>query len=126
MIAYSSLGASRIIPYSSAALAFFLNNPNYIKPQRTTNFIKVMIGDGLITAEHDSHKRQRRILTPAFAVAHIKAITPHFWTKANQLAEKWEELCQAPPEEGIEVTNWTSRATLDVIGLAGTNSQERY
>lgn len=119
VIAYSFLGASRLVPYSPAALAFFLNSPNYIKPQRTNNFIKVMIGDGILTAEHEVHKRQRRILTPAFAVSHVRAITPHFWTKANQLAEKWELLCQTPPEEGIEVSNWTSRATLDVIGLAG-------
>jgi cytochrome P450 len=120
MISYSSLGARRIVPYSPAALAFFLNNPNFIKPQRTTNFIKIMIGDGLVTAEYDIHKRQRRILTPAFAIPHIKAITPHFWAKANQLAELWRPLCSTQSEEGIEVGNWTSRATLDVIGLAGT------
>jgi cytochrome P450 len=107
------------MPYSSSALAYFLNSPNYIKPPRTSNFIRIIFGDGLLTAEYDEHKRQRRILTPAFGVSHIRQITPHFWMKANQLAEAWERVVQNQPEEGIDVTKWMSRVTLDIIGLAG-------
>src|SRR5277367_2882776 len=107
------------MPYSSSALAYFLNSPNYIKPPRTSNFIRIIFGDGLLTAEYDEHKRQRRILTPAFGVTHIRRITPHFWTKANQLVEVWKPLVESQPEEGIDVLKWMSRVTLDIIGLAG-------
>lgn len=78
-----------------------------------------MIGGGLLTSEYDVHKRQRRILTPAFAVGHLRSITPHFWAKANQLVKIWEPLVDNLPEEGIDVTKWMSRVTLDIIGLAG-------
>jgi cytochrome P450 len=125
MISYVSLGARRIIAYSPAALSFFLNSPNYVKPPRASNFIKILIGDGIITAEYDEHKRQRRILTPAFGVTHIRQITPHFWKKANQLAEAWIPIVESQPQEGIDVTKWMNRVTLDIIGLAGITSYKK-
>jgi len=78
-----------------------------------------MVGDGIVTAEYDTHKRQRRILTPAFGVAHIRQITPHFWAKAKQLAEAWEQVVATQPESGVDVMKWMNRVTLDIIGLAG-------
>lgn len=78
-----------------------------------------MIGAGILTAEYDEHKRQRRILTPAFAVGHIRHITPHFWAKANQLADIWIPVVKNQPPEGIDVMTWMNRVTLDIIGLAG-------
>jgi cytochrome P450 len=119
MISYSCLGARRIIPYSSSALAYFLNSPNYIKSARTNYLVKAMIGDGILTAEHEAHRRQRRILTPAFGVPHIREITPHFWTKGHQLVEAWKPIVESQPSEGIDVTKWLNRVALDIIGLAG-------
>jgi cytochrome P450 len=119
MIGYSSLGETRVFPYTPTALSAFLNSPNYIKPPRETGFIKVIVGDGLVTAEYEEHKRQRRILTPAFAVCQVREITPHFWFKANQLAESWGPLLDNQSDAGIEVSQWMNRVTLDIIGLAG-------
>lgn len=119
MIACSLLGARRVLPYTPAALSVFLNSPNYIKPPRTSHFLRIMLGDGLVVAEYEEHKRQRRILTPAFGVTHIRRITPHFWTKANQLAEAWKPIVESQPEEGIDVMKWMNRVTLDIVGLAG-------
>ena len=126
MIAYISLGASRIVSYSPVALSVFLNSPNYIKPPRTSNFIRLLIGGGIIVAEYDEHKRQRRILTPAFGVSHIRQITPHFWMKANQLAEEWRPVVDAQPEGGIDIMKWMNRLTLDIIGLAGSPSTTTF
>jgi cytochrome P450 len=119
MMSYSFLGSRRIVPYSPAALSHFLTSPTYVKPERTTHFIKIVFGDGILTAEHEEHKRQRRILNPAFAVYHIREITPHFWMKANQLVEAWKPVVANQPDEGIDVTTWMNRVTLDIIGLAG-------
>ena len=85
-----------------------------------------MFGDGLLVAEYDEHKRQRRILNPAFGVNHIRQITPHFWSKANQFVEAWKPVVESQPEEGIDVTKWISRVTLDIIGLAGSYSSCEY
>ena len=121
-ISYLSLGATRIVPYSPAALAFFLNSPNYIKPPRASNFIRIIIGDGIVVAEHDEHKRQRRILTRAFALSYIRQIMPHFWSKAIQLTEEWRPIVESQPGAVIDVLRWMNRVTLDIIGLAGLTS----
>ena len=83
-----------------------------------------MIGGGLLTAEYDEHKRQRRILTPAFGITHIRQITQHFWSKANQLAQIWDPLISSQPATGIDVLRWMNRVTLDIIGLAGDANLE--
>jgi cytochrome P450 len=79
----------------------------------------VTIGGGVLTAECDEHKRQRRILTPAFGVAHLRKIAPIFWQKANELVEVLDVKVQSQPFGGIDLTQSINRATLDIIGLAG-------
>ena len=119
MISALSNGGRTILPYSSAAIAAFVNSPNYIKSPSAVDFIKEFLGGGLVTAEYDEHRRQRRILTPAFAVGHIREIAPHFWFKTNQLVEYWEPLVENQGKEGIEVLQWMNRLALDIIGVAG-------
>jgi cytochrome P450 len=123
MIAYRSLGHWGILPYGPSALSAFLSSPNYIRPPISANFVKTMIGDGLLIAEYDEHKRQRRILTPAFGVGHIRAITPHFWAKGKQLVELWDPIVESQSEEGIEVLQWMNRLTLDIIGISGPHHE---
>jgi cytochrome P450 len=64
-------------------------------------------------------------LLPAFAFRHIKDLYPTFWTKAKEVTEKMTETIKADAaykEQGsavIEVGEWASRVTLDIIGVAG-------
>lgn len=85
-------------------------------------------------SEGDEHKRQRKSLMPAFNFRHIKDLVPVFWSKSRELCEA---LAAASSEKGtsiqssdghdtvkhapgaIEVNAWASRATLDIIGVAG-------
>lgn len=65
---------------------------------------------------------------PAFAYRHIKDLYPLFWSKSREMlraiaresltndVEPSHDLSSAPV---VEIGNWTSRATLDIIGLAG-------
>jgi cytochrome P450 len=119
MIAFTFLCQTRLLPYEPASISPFLNSPNYTKPPSSADFLKKMLGDGLLIAEFEDHKRQRRILNPAFAVGHLRRITQHFWLKANQLVECWKPLVENQDKEGIEVLEWMSRVALDIIGLAG-------
>ena len=82
----------------------------------------------MLAAEGQVHKRMRRVGTPAFSVQNMRAFVPVTFRKANELKNKWEELVDAQ-SLGIEnkkangarvdVCHWISRATFDVIGLAG-------
>ncbi|KAF8798856.1 cytochrome P450 [Phlegmacium glaucopus] len=127
------LRGRRLITTDPVAVAYILRNSyQYPKPDFIKNALASMaVGyDGLLTVEGDQHQRQRRILTPAFSVSHIKSLTPVFWQKAIQLRDIW--LQQLPDvalhQDGIQpqisvarvdVLVWLGRATLDVIGLAG-------
>ena len=71
---------------------------------------------------------QRKNLMPAFAYRHIKDLYPAFWSKSREMVLAMtnamerqkpgpiEDIKQAPV---VEVGGWTSRAALDIIGVAG-------
>lgn len=77
----------------------------------------------MLAAEGHVHRRQRRVATPAFSIQNLRALVPLVFRKGYELRDKWSELLDNPPTgEGsieIDVCHWISRATFDVIGLAG-------
>ncbi|KAL8949349.1 MAG: hypothetical protein Q9222_004535 [Ikaeria aurantiellina] len=87
-----------------------------------------LLGIGILLAEGDEHRTQRKNLMPAFAYRHIKDLYPVFWAKSAEMTkalthitlskmEKPEsDLANAPV---VEIGDWSSRATLDIIGTAG-------
>jgi len=58
---------------------------------------------------------------PAFNFRHIKDLYPIFWSKSREMTKKISETIAASPstESVIEIREWASRATLDIIGVAG-------
>lgn len=62
---------------------------------------------------------------PAFAFRHIKELYPVFWSKSRELVEALSNAIKNPPADSekasnvIEIGQWTSRATLDIIAVAG-------
>ena len=77
----------------------------------------------MLAAEGEVHKRQRRVATPAFGVQNLKALVPIVWGKGNELKNRWLGVIKesGDSENGVrlDVCHWISRATFDVIGLAG-------
>ena len=51
--------------------------------------LTALLGEGLLVAEGDVHKRQRRIITPSFAPANLRAMTPIIQAKARELRDIW-------------------------------------
>ncbi|RAK97694.1 cytochrome P450 [Aspergillus ibericus CBS 121593] len=79
---------------------------------------------GVLLVEGAEHKRQRKLLMPAFSYRHIKNLYPIFWSKGIEMVKLIEEDLRrrgTPTDNVIRVSTWTSRATLDIIGLAGMN-----
>lgn len=59
---------------------------------------------------------------PAFSYRHIKGLYPVFWTKSAEMANLIEKDLQSRKnldDNIIQISDWASRATLDMIGLAG-------
>ena len=101
-----------------------------------------ILGEGVLFAEGEDHKRQRKILLPAFSPPALRALTPVFFSSSYQLRDKWtamiadgtvderaykdsdtskanaEKSADSNSSAVIEVANWMSRLTLDIIGLS--------
>ncbi|KAF8738044.1 cytochrome p450, partial [Rhizoctonia solani] len=90
------------------------------KSRRLRVALARILGEGLLSAEPEAHKRQRRIMNPSFNTPHIRNLVPIFWAKSNQLRDIWlERLRDKPDGETIDVLLGTTCATLDIIGIAG-------
>jgi cytochrome P450 len=71
-----------------------------------------------------SVQAQRKGLMPAFSFRHIKDLYPVFWSKSKELAELLEKEIHSKDSLGsnvVVIRSWATRATLDIIGLAGMN-----
>lgn len=92
--------------------------------------IEGLIGCGMLAAEGHVHKRQRRVATPAFSIQNMRALVPLVFNKGEELKDRWMGLIQEQSINGseknptgirLDVCHWVSRATFDVIGLAGAS-----
>ncbi|KAK4184342.1 cytochrome P450 [Podospora australis] len=103
---------------------------DFAKPYRIGNFLRRILGDGLIIVEEDQHKFLRKNTMPAFHVRHIKDLYPMMWVKSGILArtltrEILDVGAEGSQEKGkvVELTSWASKVTLDIIGIAGMGRQ---
>ncbi|KAI3320897.1 cytochrome P450 [Xylariaceae sp. AK1471] len=117
----------RIIVASPEALAEVLTTKSYQfkKPEAIVTALKPIAGMGLLLAEGDQHKMQRKTLLPAFAYRHIKDLYGLMWEiSSHAVASLTEEVVAAAPETQkqpftVEIGGWASKVTLDIIFVAG-------
>ena len=91
---------------------------DYEKPVLLREFLQQILGKGLLMVEGSEHKFQRKHLTPAFSVKQIRSLYPAFWEKSRTLVEQIEGQI-AESGEVVELNDWATRVTLDIIGEAG-------
>ncbi|KAJ6558119.1 cytochrome P450 monooxygenase [Mycena capillaripes] len=116
-------GITRLYTTDTTALNHFLTNSNiYQKPESARYNLARMLGKGVLVAEGDEHRQQRKVMNPAFGAPQIRELTEIFVAKSVELRDIWA--IQAANAEGgarVDVLSWLSKATLDIIGLAGFN-----
>jgi cytochrome P450 len=98
------------------------NSMIYEKPWQSRRLITGLIGCGMLSAEGSIHKRQRRVATPAFSIQNMRALVPLVFRKGEELKDRWLSMIAEQDGDGairLDVAHWISRATFDVIGLAG-------
>jgi len=111
----------RLLTLDPVSVAHVLKNSStYEKPWQSRRLITSLIGCGMLAAEGLVHKRQRRVATPAFSIQNLRGLVPLVFKKGNELKDKWIQMTNDHPEPlRLDVCHWISRATFDVIGLAG-------
>ncbi|KAK9468325.1 cytochrome P450, partial [Lipomyces arxii] len=97
---------------------FVLQTHTYLFPKpRISMAFKLVVGNGLVFAEGEEHKQQRKLLAPAFAYSHIKRFLPIFVQKTAKVLTKFDSLVEGGPTV-FEIFPYFSRVTLDAIGEA--------
>ncbi|KAI0329990.1 cytochrome P450 [Cubamyces sp. BRFM 1775] len=124
-IAYRDyLGHMRLWTDDVRALTHIItHSAEFRKPKTSVKNLAKFIGKGLVCVEGEQHRKQRRIMNPAFALSHIRELTEIFVQKAQELRDIWDERIAQYGSESvrIEVLEDLTKTALDVIGLAGFN-----
>jgi cytochrome P450 len=100
---------------------YLLNRPDFIQDVLVTyhrNFIKsrilqrakVLLGEGLLTNEGESHLRQRRLVQPAFYRDRLISYADTMATCGRTAAERWK------PGETRDLAEEMMRVTLAIVG----------
>jgi cytochrome P450 len=87
------------------------NQGNYVKPF-TYRSLRVLLGDGLLTAEGETWRRHRRIIQPVFSTRTVAAFAAEMDAAAQRAARRWNG------SQVIEVASEMSALTLDIVGRA--------
>ena len=108
-----------------------LNHPTFVedvlvtrarlfKKGRALERAKRLLGEGLLTSEGDLHRRQRRLVQPAFHKTRISGYADTMVRRAAQAADRWQD------GQPIDATAEMNRLTLTIVGetLLGTNVEE--
>ncbi|KAI2791656.1 hypothetical protein POX_c04522 [Penicillium oxalicum] len=122
-------GSDQLLLTSQAALSEALVQRSYDFewPEGDSNFLQRILGHGLITAEGQEHKQQRKQVANSFRPHFIKRFYPLFWEKsmvftkkiAQEIILNSESLEDATMSGETDICGWAQRAALDMIGEAG-------
>ncbi|CAB4429412.1 unnamed protein product [Rhizophagus irregularis] len=93
------------------------NTYDYVKPIVDS---VAFIGRGLPLSEGEDHKKQRKMMNPAFTYRNIKNMVPTFTRVASILISLIENKMDLG-ESNIILAPYISKTTLDIIGLVGFN-----
>ncbi|TXT08897.1 hypothetical protein VHUM_03025 [Vanrija humicola] len=124
----SILGSWRIVSTDPAAVAWVLQHTGQFHRQTGFNrMLDRMMGRGVLMVEDAAHRRQRRVLAPAFSAANVQDMMPVMWDKSYEMIEKLEKAVREGEAEDkesgtrIDIHLYFMRTALDIIGLAGFN-----
>lgn len=100
------------------------NIHNCSKENYDYRVLKPVLGEGLLTAESDRWRRQRRLIQPAFHHQQTEAFGPKAVGAATEMLVHWDT--NSARGEPIDVAGEMSRLTLRIIGeiLFGTDLQD--
>ncbi|KZV64003.1 cytochrome P450 [Peniophora sp. CONT] len=121
---WSSLAKPALMTIDPTALRHMLNSPAYEKGEQLKHFLGDILGEGLLFVEGAEHRKQRRVMNPAFGPLQVKRFTETFLRKSLEMRDIWLDLCarDTTRKDGylrIDAFAWLNKVTLDIIGLAG-------
>ncbi|THV07404.1 cytochrome P450 [Dendrothele bispora CBS 962.96] len=107
-----------VVADNAAASHIFQNPYNYVKAPAFLPIVDKLLGRGIVWAEGDEHKHQRRLLAPAFTINAVKGMADDIFECADKLAGR----LRARVSQGgniqsvLNIVPYTSSCTLDMVG----------
>lgn len=97
-----------------------VNAKNYGKRTIQYENLALVTGDGLLAADTNSWKRQRKLIQPAFHHEAVMRVGPDTVAVTNRMLEKWEKLA---PNSIIDIDDDMMHSALEIVGksLFGTD-----
>lgn len=101
------------------------NNRNYSKDTYSIQVFKKVCGDGLITAEGEVWRAQRRLMQPAFHHSRLERLDGLIVQATQEMLPRWDDCCSQG--EPVDIAREMARLTLSVTtrALFGVNLGER-
>ncbi|KAI2618236.1 cytochrome P450 [Hypoxylon sp. NC1633] len=116
------LNTPRVIVTSPKAVQdICTRSDEFTKPKFILWVAKNILGIGLVLAEGELHRQQRRAFLPIFAPRHVREMYPIFWDKTCEVTQKLADIVTSQSRTGesvFEVGHWASRAALDIVTMA--------
>ncbi|PGH09131.1 hypothetical protein GX51_00885 [Blastomyces parvus] len=119
---YLTGNTEHILVLSAKAIAEILVSrcDDYQRHAQFRDVVEKKLGHGLITAEGDRHRLQRKVFKPAFSYRHIKGLYQVFWNKGIEMTKAMEKDFETSKNpKAVRIADLAQRTTLDIIGLAG-------
>jgi Cytochrome P450 len=99
---------------------FLVNHPDFIRDVLVTNHrnftkgrafarTRMLLGEGLLTSEGDFHRRQRRMMQPAFHTQRIATFAAAMTKQAERMRRRWHDGAR------LEIVHEMMRLTLAVV-----------
>ncbi|KAF5360940.1 hypothetical protein D9756_005071 [Leucocoprinus leucothites] len=114
------LGENMLLIFDPKALHHILVKDQLIYEEATAVVAvnKLLFGDGLLSVLGEQHRKQRKMLTPVFSIAHMRAMTPIFYEVTHRLRQALLSQVKDGPKE-IDILHWMARTALELIGQSG-------
>ncbi|KAK6969689.1 cytochrome P450 [Favolaschia claudopus] len=77
------------------------------------------ISDGVASVQGLEHKKQRKYMDALFTANRVSKLTPIFYQVAHQLEDKLKATVCESPGKVVDMLDYLTRATLEIIGTAG-------
>ncbi|KAF9019066.1 cytochrome P450 [Hymenopellis radicata] len=111
------LGEDRLLIADAKGLQHIFHTSGYRYP-KSGDFVHgsmEIMGNGLVTVGGDAHKRQRKVMNPAFSASQLRTFSALFQRLSGKLTRRMIGIVK---ERGqiVNVHVWLGRVTLDAIG----------
>ncbi|KAK7037740.1 hypothetical protein VNI00_010701 [Paramarasmius palmivorus] len=93
---------------------------NYDMPPGVMHSINLTFGPGILSTPLASpqHRKQRKMLNPAFSIAHMRGLLPLFYQVVDKLEGSIAKKVSNGPQE-VDMLNWMGRTAFELIGQSG-------